>query len=330
MTRLVRSASLTHFEEVAAQYGLDARALLAEAGLPAACLSNPDLKIDAQLTLALLEDAANRAREPAFGVRMGERRRMSNIGPLAVALRDEPTLQHVLDVLVNHIRLHNEALVIQTQRQANVVVIRLELLTEQGRYFRQGTELALLVTLQNISLFMGAHWRPRMVGFAHAAPRSLATHRRIFGVPVEFGHEFNGIVCNSADLHAPNPSADPVMARYAEQFLQSLQGQPRSFQDQVRELVLLLLPLGRCNADVVAQHLGCTRRTVNRRLADESMSFLRLVNAHRRNMARQYVQEGELTLTSIASQLGFSSRSAFSRWYRQQFSESPRGPRMRT
>lgn len=327
MPRLVRSASLTHFAEIAAQCGLDAHALIAQAGLPAACLSNPDLKIDAQVTLAMIEDAAARAREPAFGVRMGERRRMSNIGPLAVALRDEPTLQHVLDVLVSHIRLHNEALVIQTQRIDSVVAIRLDLLTDHGRYFRQGTELATLVTMQNISLFMGAQWRPRMVCFSHAPPLSLNVHRRIFGVPVEFGHDFNGIVCNSADLHAPNPSADPVMARYAEQFLQSLHGKPRSFQDQVRELVLLLLPLGRCNADVVAQHLGCNRRTVNRRLAQEGLSFLRLVDDHRKHMAQQYVEEGVLTLATIASQLGFSSRSALSRWYRQQMGESPRGAR---
>ena len=327
MTRLVRSASLTHFAEVAARFGLDAQALVAHAGLPIACLSNPDLKIDAQMALILIEDAATRAGEPAFGVRMGERRRMSNIGPLAVALRDEPTLQHVLDVLVSHIRLHNEALVIQTQHQGDVVVIRLDLLTEQGRYFRQGTELAILVTLQNISLFMGAQWRPRMVCFAHPPPPSWAVHRRIFGVPVEFGHDFNGIVCNSSDLYAPNPSADPLMARYAEQFLQSLHGQPRSFQDQVRELILHLLPLGRCNADVVAQHLGCTRRTVNRRLATDGLSFLQLVDAHRRNIARQYVQEGTLTLANMANQLGFSSRSALSRWYRQQFGESPRGSR---
>ena len=69
-----------------------------------------------------------------------------------MALRDEPTLQHVLDVLVNHIRLHNEALVIQTQHLGEVVVIRLDLLTEQGRYFRQGTEL---VALQRDNLEMG-------------------------------------------------------------------------------------------------------------------------------------------------------------------------------
>lgn len=327
MTRLVRSASLTHFAEIAAACGLDARALVAEAGLPAACLSNPDLKIEARAALELIEMAAEQAGEPAFGLRMGETRRLSNIGPLAVALRDEPTLQHVLDVLVRHIGVHNEALVLQAQRQSGVVVIRLDLLTERGRYFRQGAELALLVTLQNISLFMGAQWRPRSVCFAHAAPRSLAVHRRVFGASLEFGHDFNGIVCDSADLDAPNPRADPVMARYAEQFLQTLGGRPRSFHDQVKELVLLLLPLGRCTAEVVAQHLGCDRRTVNRRLAAEGLSFLRLVDIQRRGMARQYVEEGGLTLDHVASQLGFSSRSALSRWYRQQFGRSPRGSR---
>lgn len=327
MNRLVRSASLTHFADVAARHGLDAHALVAEAGLPATCLSNPDLKIDAQVTLSLIERAAALAQQPAFGLLMGERRRMSNIGPLAVALRDEPTLQHVMDVLVSHIRLHNEALRIQIEPYGSVVVIRLDILTDQGRCFRQGTELALLVTLQNISLFMGSNWQPRMVCFAHAPPVSMAEHRRIFGVPIEFSHDFNGIVCDQADLHAPNPSADPVMARYAEQFLQSLYGKPHSFADQVRELVLLLLPLGRCSADAVAQHLGCDRRTVNRRLTSEGLSFLRLVDAHRRNMARQYVEGGDLTLANIAGQLGFSSRSALSRWYRQQFGESPRGSR---
>lgn len=327
MTRLVRSASLTHFAEIAAACGLDARELVAQAGLPRACLSNPDLKIEARAALELIEAAAELSQEPAFGLRMGETRRLSNIGPLAVALRDEPTLQHVLDVLIRHIGVHNEALVLHAQRESRVVVIRVDLLTDQGRHFRQGTELAVLVTLQNISLFMGAQWRPRAVCFSHPTPKSLEVHRRVFAAPLEFGHDFNGIVCDSADLDAPNPSADPVMARYAEQFLQTLQGNPRGFPDQVKELVLLLLPLGRCTSEVVAQHLGCDRRTVNRRLAAQGQSFLRLVDAQRRGMARQYVGEEKLSLGHIASQLGFSSRSAFSRWYRQQFGTSPRGSR---
>ena len=325
MTRLVRSAGLTHFSEIATACGLDPHALVAQAGLPRACLTDPDLKIDAEAALQMLEVAAERAHEPAFGLRMGEARRISNIGPLAIALRDEPTLQHVLNVLMTHIGIHNEALVLDAVREGSMVTVRMELVSEQGRHYRQGTELALLVTLQNIAFFMGPGWRPVSVCLTHSAPRSLAVHRRLLGPRLEFGHEFNGIVFDGADLDAPNPSADPVMARYAEQFLDSLQGQPGNFADQVKKLVLLLLPLGRCNAEVVAQHLGCDRRTVNRRLAEQDLSFLKLVDAHRRPMAKQYVEEGELKLAHIARQLGFASRSSFSRWYGQQFGRSPRG-----
>jgi len=325
MTRLVRSAALTNFAEIAAQCGLDARELVANAGLPLACLNDPDLKVDAEAVLDLLEGAAALAREPTFGLRMGETRRLSNIGPLAVAIRDEPTLQHVLDVLVRFIRTHNEALVIRTERDGRLTLIRLELLADKAGSCRQGIELVVVAAFRAISLFMGSQWRPKAVYFSHAAPRSLAVHRRIFGSMVEFNQDFNGIVCDSADLDAPNPSADPVMARYAEQLLQGMDGRAHSFHDQVRELVLLLLPLGRCTAEVVAQHLGCDRRTVNRRLAAQGISFHKVVESHRISMAPQYIDAGELTLAQIARLLGFSSRTALSRWYRDRFGRSPRG-----
>ncbi len=41
MTILVRAATLTNFESVASACGLDARALLAEVGLPGRCLAWP-------------------------------------------------------------------------------------------------------------------------------------------------------------------------------------------------------------------------------------------------------------------------------------------------
>ena len=101
---------------------------------------------------------------------------------------------------------------------------------------------------------------------------------------MEFGHQFNGIVCNAADLDVPNPGADAVMARYAQRLLgQSLDTSSR-MSDRVHQLVVLLLPRGLCRVEVVAQHLGVDRRTVARRLADEQTSFSALVNDLRRDL----------------------------------------------
>ena|SRR5688572_2509520 len=96
MTPLVRSASLTHFADIAAQCRLDARALLQEAGLPARCLDDPDVRVPVVRVVRLLELAASRAHEPAFGLRMAESRRLSNLGMLGLLLRVEPTLRGAL------------------------------------------------------------------------------------------------------------------------------------------------------------------------------------------------------------------------------------------
>lgn len=294
MVDLVRSASLTQFAEVATSCGLDARALVREVGLPLRCLDEPDLKVPARAVGHLLELAAARGREGAFGLRMAQSRRLSNLGPLAL----------------------------RVEQVGNLVVIREELLHRGRDPLRQATELALAATYRMLSIFLGASWRPRLVCFAHRAPASDAPHRRLFGDAVEFGHEFNGIVCNASDLDAPNPGADPVMAHYAHALLNQGLGAPPDMPSRVRQLVVLLLPRGHCRVDIVAQHLGIDRRTIARHLAAEGTTFSALVDELRRDLYERSRRDGSRTLGEVAGLLGFSAQSALSRWHRQAFGEA--------
>ncbi len=324
MTALVRSASLHQFAEVAAACGLDARALVREVGLPLRCLDEADLKIPAASVGRLLELAARRGNEPAFGLRMAQSRRLSNLGPLAMLVRDEPTLRHVLEALVRHIHLHNEALVLRIEQVGQLVSIRTELAHEGSEPQRQATELVMAVTHRVLGIFLGASWQPRLVCFVHRAPASDAMHRRVFGPAVQFGHEFNGVVCRAADLDAPNPGADPVMSRYAQGLLAHRLHAPLGPADRVRQLVVLLLPRGHCRAEVVAQHLGVDRRTVARQLAAAGTSFSALVDELRRDLFERYRRDGARSLGEVSALLGFSAPSAFSRWHRREFQTAAR------
>ena len=133
MTALVRSAALTHFTDLATACGLDARALVASVGLPPRCLVDPDLKVPAHRVGRLLEAAAAQGREPAFGLRLAESRRLSNLGPLALLVRDEPTLRRALETLMHHIHVHNEAVAVQVDEYGGLVVIRTERHARQRR-----------------------------------------------------------------------------------------------------------------------------------------------------------------------------------------------------
>jgi AraC-like DNA-binding protein len=323
VANLVRSASLTQFAELAAECGLDARALVAEVGLPARSLEDPDLMIPARAVGRLLEAAAARGNEPAFGLRLAESRRLSNLGPLGLLVRDAPTLRHALEVVVTHIHLHNEALTPHIEQVGNLVSIRERLDAEGATTVRQAIELVVGVTYRMLAIFLGAGWRPRLVCFTHRAPPRLTVHRRVFGT-VEFGHEFDGIVCNAADLDAPNPGADPVMARYSKRLLERAPRKRPLVADRVREFIVLLLPRGHCRVEVVAQHLGVDRRTVARHLAAEGTSFGALVNELRSDLLTRYLKDGARPLSEVSSLLGFAEPSAFSRWHRGQFGVAAR------
>ena len=324
MPSLVRSACLTNFADVAARCSLGALALLKEVGLPARALEDPELKVPAYAVGRLLELAAARGDEPAFGLKMAESRRLSNLGYLGMLVRDEPTLRSALEALIQNIRLHTDALALRLEQAGELVSLHEELVTENGESLCQLMELIVASTFGVLRILMGSRWQPRLVCFSHRAPRSALTHRRAFGKAIEFEHAFNGIVFSASDLDAVNPGADPGMVRYARALLEPVLGAQALLADRIRQLGILLLPRGQCRVEVVAQELGVDRRTVARGLAAEGTTFSQLIDDMRRELLLRHLKDRSQSLADISSLLGFSSPSAFARWHRHQFGVTAR------
>jgi AraC-like DNA-binding protein len=327
MSTLIRAACLTNYVEVAREAGLDPMRQLLDAGLDPSVLREPDLLIPTTRARRLLDDSAQRSGVEAFGLRMARSRQLSNLGPVGMLVRDQPTLRDSIDVLIRYHTAMNGALAMLVEEQGELVLIREELIAQPTEPVRQSIELAVGVLFAMMRQLLGPGWQPRRVCFTHAAPRDMSTHQQFFGRVVEFGHDFNGIVCLARDLSAANPSADPLMARYAQRLLDATPNATTSPEaaaiDDVRRTILLLLPGGRCGIEQVSAHLGLACRTVQRRLADRQLSFSGLVNQLRVQLAQRHVTQGSRPLTDVAALLGFSALSGFSRWYQQQFGCSP-------
>jgi len=321
MPGLIRSASLTHYADVARGAGLDPGLMLREFGLPQRCLVDAEIKIRLVSARRLLEASAERSGVEAFGLLMADARRLSNLGPLGLLVREQPTLRLAIEAFARYARRLNEELLFMIEEAGDVVVLREELIVGHASPVRQSTELAVGVAFQMLRTLLGPDWRPRRVCFAHDAPADRSVHQRIFGHSVEFGHDFNGIVCARADLDLPNPGADPAMAKYARDLLEaSLTGPADDMSRDVRELVVMLLGTGPCTIERVAQHLGVDRRTIHRRLARGQQTFSGVVDTVRRELAERYLKDKNRSLAEIASLLGFAAPSGFSRWYRKEFS----------
>ena len=141
---------------------------------------------------------------------------------------------------------------------------------------------------------------------------------------MEFDSEFNGFVFAASDLAAPNPHADPAMARYARQFIESL---PQSHRHpivlEVRRAIYLMLPTGRATSDSVAQGLGMSVRSMQRQLDEAGASFTSLLNAVRCELAPRYMENPKFSLARISEMLGYSTQGSFTRWFTAQFAQVP-------
>jgi AraC-like DNA-binding protein len=320
MKKLHRSACLTNYVELARALHISPLDELRRVDINPACLSNPDTTIPFAAFIQLLENSAQAAGVQTFGLRMAEGRHISNLGPLAIVLKSQPTMRKALEALRNYGHLQAEAVMLHYEESDGVLIIREELMPDRPEPIRQATELSIGVIYRTLRVLLGDDWRSTAVCFRHSAPRDLSVHRRVFDTRLEFNSNIDGIICRAAILDDPLPNYDAEMARYLQKLLDVIGTQPvQSPTEKVRQLLWLLLPTGRCSVEIVAQHLGLDRRTLHRHLQKHGESFSGILDGVRCDLAVKYLSHYDQSLNSLAELLGFSELSAFSRWFSNRF-----------
>jgi AraC-like DNA-binding protein len=320
MPRLIRSAVLTGYAEVARSVGLDPYWMMARYDLPPACLTDTEIKVPVAAVALLLEQSAQRSGKADFALRLAERRSLANIGAVALLVREQPTVRRAIEMLVGYMHLHSEALLLRLEERGGMAILKLAIDVGHPVPIRQGVELGLGFLHRSLQQLLGESWKPQAICFTHAQPGRKDAHRRFFMTTVEFNQDFNGIICHARDIDAPVPASDSTMARHAQQYVDSLTARPRTtMRAEVRECIYMMLPSGLCSADQVARRLGVDRRTIHRHLAKDEETFSSLMDSVRTELVTRYVGNRDRPLAVIAELLGFSALSAFSRWFRQRF-----------
>ena len=319
MTDLIRSASLTHYPEIARSVGIDPKAMLKQARLPLHCLEQPDLRVAVGAVRRLLEASAEVSGVEEFGLRLAERGGFSTLGAVALVVREQATVGAALDALSRYIQLQNEAMRLEIDRRDDLVTIAMFLRGGQQRATRQSTELALGRVHRLIASLFPEDWRPLEVHLAHSPPRRRTFHRKFFGCDVTFNSEFDAIVCYARDMNRAIPASQPMLASYVENRVKEIGTRPENWDGKIRELVRALLPGGNCAIETVAEHLACDRRTIHRRLLECSTSFSAILDAERADVVMRLIEDGNRPLKEIAGLLGFSAQSALARWFHGHF-----------
>lgn len=324
MNNLTRSVGLIGYGPLASSLGADVPALLAQAGIAPESLEDPDIQAPFDGMCWLLEETARLTGADDFGLRLAATRDMPHYGAVALVLREAATLRAMLQAMDRYHRVHNEAVALWLEDAGAVTILHTGLVGGTPGAARQATELVVGVLALMLKKLIGPQWAPQQVCFMHDKPARLASHRRLFGRKVAFRCPFDGLVIDSAQLDLPAGDAQPGVALAVRRQLEAkLAAADASFEQKVVRLAHMLLPMGYCTVERIAQHLNIDRRTVHRQLAKSGATFTHIVDDVQAELAIKLLETSQRPLTEIAELLGFAALSGFSRWFRARFGVTP-------
>lgn len=169
--------------------------------------------------------------------------------------------------------------------------------------------------------------------FRGAAPRFAHAISECFGAPATFGQARNTLRFRAPALDIPfgqfNATLAPHALRHAQAQLQSLQG-AQLFSARVEQAIIDLLGQqdgaaadGAKLLPALCDGLAMNSWTLRRQLQQEQTSFRALELRAKSRESRRLLRETTLSVAEIGDRLGFSSQSAFTRFFKTQFELPP-------
>lgn len=86
-----------------------------------------------------------------------------------------------------------------------------------------------------------------------------------------------------------------------------------SFSAKVRNVLVEFLPAGKSTIDDVSLSLGMSKRSLQRKLKEEDTTFQKQLNHVRELLAKNYIQNTQLSSEDIAYLLGYQDLNSFFR-----------------
>lgn len=316
-----RVGALVALPELIRQLGADPVPILADVGFDAGALSHPDNKVPYAAFVNVLGRAAEVTRCPHFGLLAGRMFRLAQLGALGELVRNSSTVGRALDALTVFQHINSQGGLGFVLKRGDFVDFGYAMYHPSLVGAAQMYD-GVLASLMNFMMELcGPTWRPYEVFLSHAKPHDIAQYRAFFRVVPRFDAELCALRFHARDLAQSVDGADPAKYRRAEQWARS--AGPPDFLQQVYRGVRRLMLENRHSGDDLAQSLAMHRRTLNRRLKAEGMTFQRVLDDVRFEVARDLLANSNIHLDDIAATLGYAAVTPFMRTFRRWSGTTP-------
>lgn len=325
--RTISPAFVRLLQDYLQSLGLDARHVLGEDSPSES--AQPRAGFPMARWVDLLQHASQHLDDPLLGLRLGQTIKPWYFGTLGFLLQSMPTLRAALRKLQRYQRLVYEQTPMLQFAEADYVDLVWGI--DQGQPGHLADDTSITALIYYCRAITAGPVVPQCVQFVNPAPHNIAAYRAAYGCEVEFTAPVTrvrfSIETLALPLHSANPELSTLMERQTEHLLAQWPTHEEPFVTHLRTATGALLHDGEPTLQHVAERLGITPRTTQRRLREAGTSFRNELETVRRQMAETYLRDQRLSVADIAQLLGYSEHSALTRSYKQWTGRAPRGKR---
>lgn len=278
--------------------------------------------------IGLVQTAALSGGDSCFGLRFAGSLSLDRLGDLARTLESAATLTNAILAGSRYLQLQHPRI----DLELHIHGVRAAIVMRSASPHLEHpivTQIVLGTIARLGQALTGQPLADLVVQLRHHPSGDADVYERFFAAPVAFAQPYDALVFSTSSLErAVLPSASPravvhneTWAHALEQTKQSLG--PAEVTHRVLDLLASTLRDGEPTSTEVAEALGMHPKTLSRRLRAEGTGYQRLLNQLRQRLAERYLMQPDLTVSQVATHLGYSENSTFCRAFKRWTGHPP-------
>jgi len=324
MDYLLRAGSLEGFSEQVLELGGIPEVLYQAVKIDPQTLTNPENMISYRAFLQLLDKAAHNTNCEHFGLFLSRKQSLHMFGAVGLIMRESADVRAALHDLIRFFHLHNQGATVELKEDGRFAYLHFTINQPGVADLRQQEDLAGGVALNIMRFLCGNNWSPNSQYLIHSAPKDIRPYHQLFRCPIHFSQEMMCMVFDAAALDIKLARSDEQLHDILQQHL-GLQATQNlhDFSSNIKQLITRAMLAGDCSIDRVASYLAVNKRTLQRQLKEQGLTFKSLLEEVRFNTAIKYLKDSTISLTQIADILCYHDISAFSRAFKRHCNIPP-------
>ncbi len=327
-TGLQVSVSITQTLVKALQhYAVDnVDALLQESGIDPATLAQPENRIDFACQEQLWQLAQSASGDEAFALKFAQQSQPASFNMAGYIAINSRTIGDAMDAVEIYQKTAGEGGSFAFQRDDQFLTIDYHPVHPEAQISPVRSCGMLAATLVLGRWLVGDSYTPQQVKLSLTTPSDPCVFEDFFQCPVSFEQKRDCMHFPRALEQSPIPHASldllQMMKQRAEKLIRE-STQHTSMASQVSALIANSLLGQEPDRGSIADKLAMSQRTLQRKLAKEDTSYQEVLDQTRHRLAKDYLQQLQLTITDIAYLLGFTEPSAFYRAFKKWHGMTP-------